>query len=185
MQSTSIRLPNARATSVFINYLRPGIKHLHICWITFCCIVLYSIVRSLTIRLNVLILQFYTVITVRNVCHCEKVMFSKRVSKILSTGGCVCIPACTAVDTLLPPPNACWDTHPTGQTPHGQTPAHKQTPPWEDTILPSTYWETSPRADTPRQTPPPAATAAEGTHPTGMHSCITSFFYYLYRFRKC
>ena len=29
----------------------------------------------------------------------------------------------------------------------------------------------TPREDTPRQTPPPTATAADGTHPTGMHSC--------------
>ena len=42
--------------------------------------------------------------------------------------------------------------------PPGQTP-----PPWADT---------SPRADTPL----PAATAADGTHPTRMHSCV-SFVY--------
>ena len=49
-------------------------------------------------------------------------------------------------------PSACWDTpppsrHSLGQTPPGQTP---------------------PRADTP---PQQTATAADGTHPTGMHSC--------------
>ena len=45
---------------------------------------------------------------------------------------------------------ACWDT----PTPLGQT------PPRQDTHLPG-------------QTPPPqqTATAADGTHPTGMHSC--------------
>ena len=47
--------------------------------------------------------------------------------------------------------SACWDTPP------------RQTPPW---------------ADTP---PPPAVNAADGTHPTGMHSCevlfsLASFF---------
>ena len=34
-----------------------------------------------------------------------------------------------------------------------------------------------PQADTPlvRQTPPETATAADGTHPTGMHSCFSLF----------
>ena len=46
------------------------------------------------------------------------------------------------------------------------------TPP-ADTPLPSAYWDTH----TPAQcmlgyTSPPAATAADGTHPTGMHSCF-------------
>ena len=99
--------------------------------------------------------------------------------------GCVCIPACTAVDTLLPPPNACWDTHPTGQTPHGQTPAHKQTPPWEDTILPSTYWETSPGQTPPRQTPPRQPLQRKARILLECILVLLVFFYYLYRFRKC
>ena len=41
-----------------------------------------------------------------------------------------------------------------------------QTPPWTD--IPRVD---SPQADIPRQT----ATAADGTHPTGMHSCMTLF----------
>ena len=62
-------------------------------------------------------------------------------------------------------------THPSGQTSPGQTPhwadarpltgrhSPGQTPPWADTL---------PWADTP---PPEMATAADGMHPTGMHSC--------------
>ena len=51
-----------------------------------------------------------------------------------------------------------WADTPQADTPPGQTPP-RQTPP--------------PQADTPhRQTPPrQMATAADGTHPTGMHSC--------------
>ena len=42
-------------------------------------------------------------------------------------------------------------------------PVHAGIPPWADT----------PRADTPSRadTPQQTATAADGTHPTGMHSC--------------
>ena len=50
-------------------------------------------------------------------------------------------------------------THTPQQTPPGQT------PPWADT----------PQADPWADTPPPApqtATAADGTHPTGVHSCF-------------
>ena len=48
-----------------------------------------------------------------------------------------------------------------------QTPPKRQTPPSRaDTPLPSTCWDT----------PPSTATAADGTHPTGMHSC---YFYLL------
>ena len=34
-------------------------------------------------------------------------------------------------------------------------------------VYPSVHWGRHPRADT-----PPTATAADGTHPTGMHSCL-------------
>ena len=62
--------------------------------------------------------------------------------------------------------SACWDTTPPGtRHPPEQTPP-EQTPPWEQTLL---------GADTPCSRPPPpgaeTATAADGTHPTGMHSC--------------
>ena len=77
-----------------------------------------------------------------------KVIFSQA-SVILSTGVGVCIPACTGADTPLGkhplPSSACWDTPP-AQCMLGYTP-------------PS----------------PPAATAADGTHPTGMHSLIDTF----------
>ena len=51
--------------------------------------------------------------------------------------------------------------HPPGQTPPEQTPPLYR----------------HPRADTPPHPPGQMATAADGTHPTGMHSC-----YQLYRF---
>ena len=73
--------------------------------------------------------------------------------------------------------------HPPGQTPPRQKPPGQKPPradtPWADPppeqIPP---WADTPWADTPRQTPPWAdppvwqtATAADGTHSTGMHSC--------------
>ena len=51
-----------------------------------------------------------------------------------------------------------WADNPLADTIPGQTPPHRQTSPLADTP----HW-----ANTPRQT----ATAADGTHPTGMHSC--------------
>ena len=67
-------------------------------------------------------------------------------------GHLVCIPACIVTDTP-------WQTPP-GRYPHGRHPPARH-----------------PLADTPRQTNPPTATVADGTHPTGMHSCLR---YYLY-----
>ena len=64
--------------------------------------------------------------------------------------------------------SVCQEFFPQGsvcQTPPGQTPPLGQTPPWADTP-----WHT-PQADTPQQ----MATAADGTHPTGMHSCCLLF----------
>ena len=86
---------------------------------------------------------------------CGKVMFSQ-VSVILFTGA-MCIPECTGGDT----PRA--DTPPPGRHLPPDTPSG-QTPPWQTPLPP---------ADTPWQTPTlsPTATAADGTHPTGMHSC--------------
>ena len=55
-------------------------------------------------------------------------------------------------------PRAGEGVHPPRQTAPGQTPLG--TPPRADT----------PQADT--DTPPEMATAAGGTHPTGMHSCF-------------
>ena len=85
---------------------------------------------------------------------CGKVMFL-HLSVILSTGGGGCIPACT------------WATTPLGRHP----------PPQADTPCPPAR---HPRVDTPsgRHPPQQAATAADGTHPTGMHSCLVIIFEY-------
>ena len=83
---------------------------------------------------------------------------------------------------------------PPGRHPQADTP--RQTPPGRHPLgrhpLPSARWDTQPPAPmhagihTPRPaqcmlgyTPPPptwAATAADGTHPTGMHSCHIKVF---------
>ena len=69
---------------------------------------------------------------------------------------------CTGADTPLAPlPSACWDTHThPGQTPPGERhrPGRADPPPGRQPL----FW-----ADP----PPPTTTAADGTHPTGMHSC--------------
>ena len=87
-------------------------------------------------------------------------------------------------------PSMHWGKHPPGRHPLGRHP-----PPWADTPLP-----VHAGMHTPRQTPtipllsacwdthtpcpvhakihaPPEATAADGTHPTGMHSCSIYIFY--------
>ena len=90
------------------------------------------------------------IVTIRN-SSCRKVMFSQA-SVILSTGG-----RCTTPG----------QTSPLGETPPGRHPPGRF-PSW-------TYNPPPPAVQTPpRQTPPPpqTATAAHGTHPTGMHSCI-------------
>ena len=64
-----------------------------------------------------------------------------------------------------------------GYTPSGQTPPWAdipgKTPRWADTPRANTPGADTQRADTrPGQTPsPPAVTAADGAHPTVMHSC--------------
>ena len=72
------------------------------------------------------------------------------------------IPACTGADTPRQTyPSMHWGRHIPACT--GTDTPPRQTPP-------------SPRADTPQQTPlpppPGTATAADGMHPTGMHSCF-------------
>ena len=79
--------------------------------------------------------------------------------------------------------SACWDTTPRG----ADTPQEQTTPPGADTHLPPGSRsppgaDTSPREQThppesrqpPREqtTPRETAAAADGTHPTGMHSCF-------------
>ena len=73
---------------------------------------------------------------------CGKVVFSQT-SVILSTGGCLLL----VLGTHTPGQTLPWADTPLGRHPAEQTPP-VQTPP--------------------RQT----ATAADGTHPTGMHSCL-------------
>ena len=77
---------------------------------------------------------------------------------------------CTGADTPLAPPAQCMlgytHTH-TGQTPPGERhrPGWGETPPRQGRPPPGRqplFW-----ADP----PPPTTTAADGTHPTGMHSC--------------
>ena len=87
---------------------------------------------------------------------CRKVMFLY-LSVILFTGGGVC-------------PSACLDTH----TPGRHTP--EQTSPWADTPLGrSSQWANNPPGQTP-SCPVHAgihmATAADGMHPTGIHSSL-------------
>ena len=67
-------------------------------------------------------------------------------------------PCAVHVGIHTPLPSACWDTHP----------------------LPSACWDTPPLPSACWDTPPPCpvhagigmASAADGTHPTGMHSCF-------------
>ena len=96
------------------------------------------------------------IITVRN--EVAKVMFLQA-SVCPRGGGGVCL-------------SACWDTTLPEQTPpRADTPQRADTPPQEQTPPPKSRPPKSrhpPRSRPPRDT----ATAADGTHPTGMHSCF-------------
>ena len=72
----------------------------------------------------------------------------------LSTGGGVCL-------------SACWDAIPL--PPDGEPPLGWRTPPWMENHPPPWDGEPPPPG---KQTPAYGLRAA-GTHPTGMHSCIT------------
>ena len=103
---------------------------------------------------------------------CGKVMFSQVCVKNSFHGEGGSIPACTGAyipraDTptqcmlgYIPLPSACWDTHPSTQCMLGYTPSYPVHA-GVHTLLPSASWDT----------PTPTATAADGTHPTGMYSC--------------
>ena len=106
--------------------------------------------RNILCLLLLLTVRSITIFMVRN-SSCGKVMFSQVFVKNSVHGGC--IPACTWADTSP------WVDTPLGQTPLGQT------PPWAGTPLPSACLDT----------PCPAATAADDTHPTGMYSCFKKF----------
>ena len=79
-------------------------------------------------------------------------MFTVRneVAKVMILQTCVCPHGVVCL-------SACWDTPP----PRSRHPHQEQTPPGAHT----------PREHTPQET----ATAADGTHPTGMHSCYYYF----------
>ena len=87
--------------------------------------------------------------TVRN--EVAKVMFLQ--ASVCPQGG-GCLPQCMVGYT---PPRS---RHPTPRSRH----SWEQTPPWSR----HPPEQTLPEADT----PPETATAADGTHPTGMHSCL-------------
>ena len=84
---------------------------------------------------------------------CGKVMFL-HLSVILFMEGCL-------VDTPLGRHPPTMQTPPSADTPHPQ-----DTPLWADTPSGQT-----PLLDRHRHPPPETATAADGKHPTGMHSC--------------
>ena len=86
-------------------------------------------------------------------------------SRILSGGGC--IPAYTQAD---PPPSQCM----LGYTPLGRYP-QSDTPPVRHCLGRHPPGQTPPRQTPPRSDTPPMATAADGTHPNGMHSCLKIF----------
>ena len=68
--------------------------------------------------------------------------------------------------------SACWDTTHTPGSRH--PPRSKHPPPGADTPWEQTPWSRHP----PREQTPPrdTATAADGTHPTGIHSCSLFLF---------
>ena len=104
---------------------------------------------------------------------CSKVMFSQA-SVILSTGEMSARhtpPGRHPLGRHLPP----RQTHPQGRNLPGKTsppPPSRQTPQGRNPL------GKHPQADTPGQNPPSPsrpATAADGTYPTGMHSCLLYF----------
>ena len=67
--------------------------------------------------------------------------------------------------------------HPPGRQPlshHPRQTPPRQTPPGRNPPRQTLPGQTTPQPATPRQTPPPqeTATTADGSHPTGMHSCF-------------
>ena len=75
-------------------------------------------------------------------------------------------------------PSMHWGRHPLGrqlpgQTPPGQTPA----PPGRHLLLPPADTTPPHPVHAGIHAPPPAATAADGRHPTGMHSCFICYFH--------
>ena len=83
----------------------------------------------------------------------------KEVAKVMFLQACVCPHGGVCL-------SACWDTTPPSRHPP------RSRPPWS-----TPREQTPPRRRTPGSRPPPGemATAADGTHPTGMHSCLLLF----------
>ena len=103
-----------------------------------------------------------------------KVMFSQ--ASVWPPRGGVCLSAWwdTPPWEQTPPP---WSRHPRSRHPLEQTPPWSRHPPSRQPPLGADTPQSRhlPGADTPQeQTHPPrdTATAADGTHPTGMHSCF-------------
>ena len=109
------------------------------------------------------------IFTVRN--EVAKVIFL-HLSVILFTGGSASVHAGYHIPPKQAPPRT---RHPTDQAPPGtrhpldQAPPQEQAPPQDQ--VPPPQDQAPPRT---RHTPSRAemATAADGTHPTGMHSCF-------------
>ena len=114
----------------------------------------------------------YNFITIRNVVAARSRYYICR--WFCSRVGCL-------ADTPSPRADIPLGRHPSGRHPHRQTPP-RQTSPQANTIPRQTPSlgrhppkQTPPRQTPPNQTPPSfpkTATAADGTHPTGIHSCF-------------
>ena len=117
-------------------------------WVVRCCGLLHRFRKDLWTDNNSRTVDFIK-FTVHKAVAARQYFHKCLVSVILSMRW-GCIPACTGADTPL-------DRHPPAQFMPGYTytrhPVHAGTPP-----------------------PPPAATVAYGTHPTGMHSCLSDIF---------
>ena len=94
--------------------------------------------------------------------RCSKVMFL-HLSVILFTGEC--IPACIWADTSQA--DTSLGRHPLGRHPLSRHPLGRY-PPGQTSPL-----SRHPSSQTPPLVPQQTATAADGTHPTGMHSCCS------------
>ena len=126
--------------------------------------------RSETLDCFVVDRQFWMIFTVRNeVCHsvhggggCLPQCMLGYTTPTGQTQECVCL-------------SACWDTQPS-LVRHGGGGCLPQcmlgyTHPWADTP-----WADTNQADTPRADTPLVVNAADGRHPTGMHSCLQYCF---------
>ena len=95
-----------------------------------------------------------------NEIHCHHYRPQRSCGKVIFSQVSVSHP----VDRGCVYPSMHWGRHPPRRHLPRQTPRPGQTSPWADTLLEQT------------------ATAADGAHPTGMHSCSFILFVYLYIF---